>query len=116
MIYLSSFLIGGIFCLIGQILIDVFKLIPVKVACIYVVAGALLRIKNIYKSLINIAGAGALLPISCFGYTMTDAAVTYGVEDGIIGILKGPLTSTSIGISFAVLLAILMALIFKPKG
>lgn len=116
MTYLSSFLIGGFICLLGQLLIDVFKLIPVKVACIFVVSGAILRINNIYKLLINIAGAGALLPISSFGYTMTDAAIKYGLEDGFIGILKGPLSSTSVGISFAVILSIIMALLFKPKG
>lgn len=116
MIYLNAFLVGGTICLIGQLLIDGLKLIPVKVACIFVVSGAVLKINDIYKILIDFAGAGALLPISSFGYSMTNAVVEFGINEGLLGILKGSLTSTSVGISYAVILAIIMALLFKPKG
>ena len=116
MTYLNSFLIGGFICLIAQLMLDVLKWLPVKVACTFVVVGALLRINDLYGKLIDFCGAGALLPISSFGYTMTDASIKYGIQEGFLGLFKGPLTSTSIGITFAVILSIIMALIFKPKG
>lgn len=116
MIFVNAFILGGIICLVGQIMIDVFKLLPVKVACLFVLIGSLLRIGDLYQYLINFGGAGALLPISSFGYTMANASLEYGLKEGILGVLKGPLTATSIGIGFAIICAIVEGVLFKPKG
>ena len=114
--YVKAFIIGGLFCVIAQILIDKCKLTPARILVIYVVAGALLTVLGVYKPLVEFAGCGATIPITGFGYSLAEGAKKAIAKDGICGILTGGLTGTSGGITAAVLSGLLVALIFKPKA
>ena len=109
-----AFLIGGVICLIGQLLLDVAKLLPVHVTTLFVLIGAILEPTGLYDKLIEIAGAGALLPISSFGHSMTHGALEN--TNNYLQLLQGILSNTSSGIVIAVVVALICSLIFKPKG
>lgn len=114
--YLMAFVVGGLICLFGQLLIDFFKLLPVHITVLFVILGSFLEIFKIYDWLIKVGRAGALMPISSFGHSLTQAAVNKASEKGFIGILLGMFDLTSAGIASAIIFAFIMALIFKPKG
>jgi len=114
--YLLAFLVGGAICVIGQILLDVFKLTPAHVMSSFVVSGAILDGFGIYDKLIEFAGAGATVPITSFGHSLLHGALEKAEQQGFIGIGIGIFELTSAGISAAILFAFIMALIFKPKG
>ena len=110
---LSAFAVGGVFCLIGQVLIDYTKLTPARILTSYVVAGVALGGIGIYKPLVDFAGAGATIPLTGFGYALSEG-VRKAVDDlGLIGALSGGLTATSTGIAAAICAGIVMSLIFK---
>ena len=114
--YLLAFVVGGAICVIGQILLDVFKLTPAHVMSSFVVSGAILDGFGLYDNLIKFAGAGATVPITSFGHSLLHGAMEQAKEHGFIGIGIGIFELTSAGISAAILFAFIMALIFKPKG
>lgn len=114
--FINAFLIGGTICLIGQILMDQFKLLPLHITVLFVVLGSVLEAFNIYDNLIEFAGAGALVPISNFGHSMTHAAIDTALDEGYLGLLTGVFNLSSSGLSFAVFIAFIVSLIFKPKG
>ncbi|HZH58419.1 MULTISPECIES: stage V sporulation protein AE [Bacillaceae] len=114
--YLLAFVVGGAICVIGQILLDVFKLTPAHVMSSFVVSGAILDGFGLYDKLIKFAGAGATVPITSFGHSLLHGAMEQAKEHGFIGIGIGIFELTSAGISAAILFAFIMALIFKPKG
>ena len=114
--FISAFVIGGTICLIGQLLIDKCKLLPIHITVLFVFIGSILEAFNIYDSLIAVSGAGVLVPISNFGHSMTHAAVESALEDGFLGLLTGLFNLSSSGLSFAVFSAFIFALIFKPRG
>ena len=116
MTILFAFLIGGIICLIAQLLVDIVKLQNVHVTVLFVVIGSILESFKIYDKLIKIAGAGVLLPICSFGHTMTHSAVDVALNNNYFQIFKGVFLTTSSGISFAVFVAFVCSLVFKPKG
>lgn len=111
-----AFLVGGGICVIGQIMMDVFKLTPAHTTCSLVVAGAILGGLGLYEPLVNFAGAGATVPISSFGNSLVKGALAEAEKNGFIGVLTGIFDVTSAGISAAIIFAFLAALIFKPKG
>nr|WP_205603804.1 stage V sporulation protein AE [Bacillus mesophilus] len=111
-----AFVVGGLICVIGQILFDFAKLTPAHVMSTFVVAGAILDGFGLYDKLIDIAGAGATVPISSFGHSLLHGAMQQADDHGFIGIGIGIFELTSAGISSAILFAFLVALIFKPKG
>lgn len=113
---INAFLIGGVICLIGQILMDQFKFLPIHITVLFVVLGSVLEAFNIYDYLVDFAGAGALVPISNFGHSMTHAAVDTALDEGYLGLLTGVFNLSSSGLSFAVFSAFIISLIFKPKG
>ena len=113
---INAFLIGGFICFIGQILMDKFKFLPLHVTVLFVVLGSILEAFNIYDYLIEFAGAGALVPISNFGHSMTQAAVDSALDEGYLGLLTGVFDLSASGLSFAVFSAFIISLIFKPKG
>lgn len=115
MIILFAFLTSGIICLIGQIIYDSTKLSAGHITSIFVVCGGLLEFLNIYDKLISFAGAGALIPITSFGHSLTHAAINGVKEMGIIGAFTNVFSLTSSGISFAIFLALIAGLIFKPR-
>ena len=113
--YLKAFLVGGLLCLIGQILIDKTKLTPARILVSYVVAGVILGALGIYKYIMEFGGAGATVPLTGFGYTLAEGVRKAVDEKGGWGILTGGLTATAGGISAAVVFGWLAGLIFKQK-
>ena len=113
--YLKAFLVGGLLCVIGQILIDRTKLTPARILVAYVVAGVLLGAVGLYDKLVDFAGAGATVPLTGFGNTLARVVKKAVDEDGALGILTGGLTASAAGITAAVIFGLLASLIFKPK-
>lgn len=113
--YLKAFLIGGTLCLIGQVLIDKTKLSPARILVGYVVAGVILGALGIYEPLAEFAGAGATVPLTGFGYTLSKGIREAVTEDGFLGIFCGGLKATACGITAAIIAGLLSSLIFKPR-
>lgn len=111
--YLKAFLVGGTFCLIGQLLIDFTKLTPARILVAYVVAGVILGAVGWYKPIVDFAGAGATVPLTGFGYLLSKGVRQAVAEDGLLGALTGGLTTTAGGITAAVIFGLLVALLFK---
>ena len=116
MIYLYAFLIGGLICAIAEIVQTIFKLTPGHVTGIFVMLGALLDIGGFYDKLIKLAGAGALLPITSFGHSLSHASFEAAKTEGFLGLSGSMFNMTSSGITWAIVLSILISLIFKPKS
>jgi len=114
--YLTAFLIGGLICVIGQLLFDLTPFTPGHILTGFTVAGGILGGLGIYDRLIDFAGAGALLPISSFGNALAKGAMAEAARSGILGVLTGMFELTSTGITAAILFGFIMAIIFKPKG
>lgn len=115
-IFLTAFLVGGLICVIGQLLMDLTKLTPAHVLCSLVVMGAVLGGLGWYEPLIQFAGAGVTVPITSFGNALVEGAISEAKADGFIGVLSGIFNLTSAGISAAIIFGFLTSLIFKPKG
>lgn len=114
--YFWAFVVGGLFCVIGQLLLDVGRFTPAHTMSILVVAGAVLGGLGLYGPLIDFAGAGATIPIVSFGNSLYQGAMSEAQTYGIIGILTGIFEITSAGISAAIIFGFLAALLFKSKG
>lgn len=112
---LKAFIIGGVFCVIGQVLIDRTKLTPARILVGYVVAGVILTALGIYDYIVDFAGAGATVPLTGFGYSLAKGVETAVIDYGLIGALSGGLTATSAGIAAAIFFGVLAALICKPS-
>ena len=113
--YVKAFLVGGIFCLIGQVLIDKTKLTPARILVSYVVMGVLLGAIGVYKPIIDFAGPGATVPLTGFGSTLAKGVREAIDRDGFIGIFTGGLTASAGGIAAAIFAGLLASLIFKAK-
>ncbi|UTR14582.1 stage V sporulation protein AE [Salipaludibacillus sp. LMS25] len=116
MIFVNAFIVGGLICVIGQLLLDVGKLTPAHTLSTLVVAGAILDGIGLYEPLIDFSGAGATVPITSFGNSLVHGAITEAKSTGLIGILTGIFEVTSAGISSAIIFSFIAALLFKPKG
>ena len=116
MIFFWAFVVGGIICVIGQIMFDVFKLSPAHTLTTLVVAGAILDGLGLYEPLIDFAGAGATVPITSFGNSLVHGAMAEAEEHGLIGVVTGMFEVTSSGISSAIIFGVIGALLFKAKG
>ena len=113
--YIKAFLVGGLLCLIGQILVDKTRLTPAKILVSYVVAGVLLGALGLYEPLVEFAGTGASVPLTGFGNSLAKGVREAVDEQGFLGIFTGGLKATAAGICVAVVGGLLAALIFKPK-
>ena len=113
--YLKAFLVGGLFCLAGQILIDRTKLTPARILVSYVVAGVFLSAVGLYKPLVDFAGCGATVPLTGFGNTLAQGVRVAIDEKGFLGIFTGGLTATAGGIAGAIVAGLLASLLFRPK-
>ena len=113
--YLKAFLIGGGFCLIGQILIDKTKLTPARILVGYVVLGVILGAAGIYGPLAEFAGAGATVPLTGFGFNLAKGVKEAVQTDGFLGIFSGGLKSCASGIATAVVAGLLVSFLFSPK-
>ena len=113
--YLNAFLIGGLLCLIGQILIDKTKLTPARILVIYVVAGVFLGAIGVYEPIAAFAGAGANVPLTGFGNTLAKGVREAVDTDGFVGIFTGGLKASAGGITAAIIAGLIVSLIFKAK-
>ena len=113
--YLKAFLIGGILCVIGQVLIDKTKLTPARILTGYVVAGVILSAVGIYKPLLDFAGAGASVPLTGFGHILAQGVREAVAEKGFLGILTGGLTAAAGGITAAIFAGLLASVLFRAK-
>lgn len=116
MMYLKAFLVGGLICLIAQLILDNTKLSPGHVLSSFTVAGGLLGGVGIYDRLVEFAGAGATVPISSFGNSLVKGALQEVEQNGMIGVLTGMFEITSAGIAAAIVFAFLTAVVFTPKS
>ncbi len=112
---LKAFLVGGIICAVGQLLIDYTKLTPARILTGFVVAGVFLSAVGIYKPLADFAGAGATVPLTGFGHLLADGVRDSVDKDGFVGIFTGGLTASSAGITAALIAGLAASLIFKQK-
>ena len=114
--FLKAFLVGGIICLIGQLLIDNTRLTPARILVGFVVAGVILGALGIYKPIIEFAGTGATVPLTGFGSVLAEGTKKAVEEQGLIGAITGPLTASAAGITTALIAGIVVAVIAKPKS
>ncbi len=115
MTYLWAFLVGGLLCAIGQLLIDYTKLTPARILVGYVICGVMLGALGVYPKLIDLAGAGASVPLSGFGNLLCEGIRREVQRRGVLGILTGAMTAASGGITAAMLFALLAAVLFRAK-
>ena len=113
--YLKAFLMGGLLCLISQILIDKTKLTPARILVSYVMIGVLLGAAGLYKPFAEFAGAGASVPLTGFGNTLAKGVREAVDRDGFLGIFTGGLKAAAGGITAAIFCGLLMSFLFKPK-
>ena len=113
--YLKAFLVGGLLCVIGQVLIDKTKLTPARILVGYVVAGVLLSAAGLYQHLVDFAGAGASVPLTGFGDCIAKGVRETTEADGVMGILTGGLKASAGGITAAILSGLIVSIIFKDK-
>lgn len=114
--YLKVFLVGGVICLIAQIMMDYFKLQTPYIMVTYVTGGVLLSFIGIYDKIVDFGGAGATVPIIGFGYSLYNGVVKAIEQDGFIGIFTGGITATAGGIADAIFFGYIMAVVFTPKA
>ena len=113
--YLKAFLVGGLLCLLGQILIDRTKLTPARILVSYVVLGVFFNGIGIYKPLADFAGAGASVPLTGFGNTLANGVREAVSQKGFLGIFTGGLKAAAGGISAAIFFGIIVGILFKAK-
>lgn len=113
--YLKAFIVGGIICMLAQILIDKTNMTPARILVLLVVTGVVLTALGIYEPIVKFAGAGATVPLSGFGYLMANGVVDAIQKYGVLGILTGGLTAGSAGISAAVFCGYVAALCSKSQ-
>ena len=114
--YVRAFIVGGVFCVIAQVLIDKTKLTPARILVIYVVAGVALGGMGLYEPLVKFAGAGATTPLTGFGYLIAKGVREAVDQKGLLGALTGGLSSAAGGIAAALVFGYLACLIFKGKS
>ena len=113
--YLEAFLVGGLLCLIGQILIDKTKLTPARILVSYVVIGVILGGLGLYEPLKEFAGAGASVPLTGFGSNLAKGVREAVDADGLLGIFTGGLKASAGGITAAIVAGLTASFLFKPK-
>lgn len=114
--FIFAFIVGGLICVIGQLIMDTLKITPAHTTCTLVVIGAILGGLGLYDPLVKFAGAGAFVPISSFGNTLVTSAIIEAEQAGFIGIFTGLLKTVSAGVSAAIIFGFISAMVFKPKG
>jgi len=113
--FIKAFIVGGVLCAIGQILIDKTKLTPARLLVIYVVAGVVLTAVGVYAPLVEWAGAGATVPLTGFGYALADGVKRAVATDGAFGAFTGGIMATAAGITAAIVFGVACALLAKSK-
>ena len=114
--FVKTFIIGGLICTIGQILMQTTKLTSARILVLFVVSGVFLTALGVYKPLVDFAGAGATVPLTGFGYNLCMGAIEGVNKYGLWGAFIGGITKNAAGIAAAILFGLLNALIFKPHA
>lgn len=115
-IFIKAFVVGGLICDIGQILIMRTKLTNARILVLFVISGVILTALGIYKPIVDFAGAGATVPLTGFGYSLAMGAIEAVNKYGLIGAFVGGITRTAAGITAAIVFGLINALIFKPHA
>ena len=115
MMFLKAFIVGGLICVLGQLLIDLTKLTPAKILVMFVCLGVVLGGFGIYQHLIDFAGAGATVPLTGFGAALAKGVKEAVQKDGFLGIVTGGLQACAAGVTVAILSGLAVALVCKPK-
>lgn len=113
--YIKAFIVGGLLCIIGQLLIDKTKLTPARILVSYVVIGVFFSAIGLYQHLVDFAGAGATVPLTGFGHNIAKGVREAVDQDGFLGIFTGGLKATAGGITAAIVAGLLVSFIFKAK-
>ncbi|MDD6045640.1 MAG: stage V sporulation protein AE [Clostridia bacterium] len=113
--YFWAFVVGGGICVIGQLLMSLTRLTPARILVTFVTAGVVLSALNLYEPLVELAGAGATVPLTGFGYSLGKGAIEAVMEKGVIGAFTGGITATAGGVAAAIVFGYIFALIFNPK-
>lgn len=116
MSYISAFIVGGIICAIGQILIDKTKLTSARILVLFVVIGAVLASFGLYQKIIDIGGAGATIPLTGFGHNLTKGIFMEVDRIGLLGVFTGGFKAASAGLSAVVFFGYIMAALSRPKA
>ncbi len=111
--YVWAFVVGGALCLVGQLLIDLTKLTPARILVLYVVAGVILGGIGVYEPLVDLAGAGATVPLTGFGYLLSKGVRIAVAEDGLLGAFTGGFSACAAGLTAAIVFGLIVALCFK---
>ena len=112
---LKAFVVGGLICTVGQLLIDFTKMTPAKILVSFVVIGVALGGLGVYEPLVKWAGSGATLPLTGFGYALAKGTKEAVMKDGLLGALSGPLASSSVGIMAAVISGLIASVFARSK-
>ncbi len=112
---LKAFVVGGLICTVGQLLIDFTKMTPAKILVSFVIIGVALGGLGIYEPLVKWAGSGATLPLTGFGYALATGTKEAVMKDGLMGALSGPLASSSVGIMAAVISGLIASVFARSK-
>lgn len=115
MLYVKVFFVGGLLCVLGEILILKTKLTPARILVLYVTAGVALSALGLYAPLVRFASAGATVPLTGFGHLLAQGAIAAVQETGLLGAFSGGVTAAAGGIAAAVFFGFLAAVCFKPK-
>lgn len=113
--YIYTFIIGGVICIIGQILMDVTKLTAPRILVILVVSGAVLQGLHLYEPLVQLAQTGATVPLPGFGYALAKGAME-GAKESFMGAVTGGVEAAAAGITVAIAWGYIISLIFNPKS
>lgn len=113
--YLYAFLFGGLLCVIGQLLIDFTKLTPARILILYVVGGVVLAAVGVYEPFVELAGAGATVPLTGFGYQLAKGVREDVGQFGLLGALTGGLRACAAGITAAIVFGVIVSLLFRSK-
>jgi stage V sporulation protein AE len=114
--YIMAFIVGGIICVIGQILMDTTKLTPARILVVFVTGGVILEAIGIYEVIIKYGKAGGSIPLPGFGYTLAKSVMKEVDEIGLLGAFTGGIKGTAGGITAAIFFGYMMALLFNPKS
>ena len=114
--FVKAFVVGGLLCAAAQLLIDKTSLTPARILVAYVVAGVVLGAVGVYKPLVDFAGGGATVPLTGFGYVISEGVRKTVDRDGLLGALTGGLTAASAGITAALIFGLISSLVFKSKS
>lgn len=113
--FLKAFLVGGTICLIGQLLIDYTRLTPAKILVMFVVIGVILGAVGLYEGIAEFGGAGATVPLTGFGFNLAKETKKAVDEEGLLGVLSGPLSAASVGTMAAIICGLVASVFARPK-